>query len=123
AVAGRLTMRMRRAVVVALLAHIIVASPWLAMAQERRGDDRLAEALRLNREATALQSSGHFPEALALARRALKIQEYALGLEHLNVAATLDILAGLDRAHGQYAQAELLYQRSLTIAEKALGPE
>ena len=35
---------------------------------------------------------------------------------------SLNNLAGLYRAQGQYAQAELLYQRALSIHEKALGP-
>ena len=36
---------------------------------------------------------------------------------------SLNNLAGLYYAQGQYAKAEPLYQRALAIAEKALGPE
>jgi tetratricopeptide (TPR) repeat protein len=39
------------------------------------------------------------------------------------VAASLNNLAELYRAQGQYAQAEPLYKRSLAIVEKALGPD
>ena len=39
------------------------------------------------------------------------------------MAASLNNLAELYKAQGQYAVAEPLYKRSLTIAEKALGPE
>jgi tetratricopeptide (TPR) repeat protein len=39
------------------------------------------------------------------------------------VATSLNNLAELYRAQGQYAQAEPLYKRSLAITEKALGPD
>ena len=38
-------------------------------------------------------------------------------------AALLNNLAGLYQAQGRYPEAEPLYQRSLAITEKALGPE
>ena len=46
-----------------------------------------------------------------------------MGAEHRDVANSLNNLAELYRAQGNYAQAEPLYQRALTIWEKALGPE
>ncbi len=49
--------------------------------------------------------------------------EKALGPEHPDVAQSLNNLAELYRAQGNYAEAEPLYQRSLTIKEMALGPE
>ncbi len=39
------------------------------------------------------------------------------------MAASLNNLAGLYEAQSHYAEAEPLYQRSLAILEKALGPE
>ncbi|MFZ3327054.1 MAG: tetratricopeptide repeat protein [Methylocella sp.] len=39
------------------------------------------------------------------------------------MATSLNNLAALYDDQGQYAQAEPLYQRALTIGEKALGPE
>ena len=56
-------------------------------------------------------------------RRALAIAEKALGPEHPNVATSLNNLAELYRAQGQYAEAEPFYKRALAIWEKALGPE
>ncbi len=39
------------------------------------------------------------------------------------MAASLNNLASLHQAQGNYAEAEPLYRRSLAIREKALGPE
>ncbi len=39
------------------------------------------------------------------------------------MAFSLGNLAGLYQAQGRYAEAEPLFQRSLAIREKALGPE
>jgi tetratricopeptide (TPR) repeat protein len=39
------------------------------------------------------------------------------------VATSLNNLAEMYEAQGQYAQAEPLYKRSLAIREKALGPD
>ena len=39
------------------------------------------------------------------------------------MATSLNNLAMLYRAQGQYAEAEPLYKRSLAIREKALGPD
>jgi tetratricopeptide (TPR) repeat protein/CHAT domain-containing protein len=57
-----------------------------------------------------------------LYRRSLAIKEKALGRDHPGVATSLNNLALLLRAQGQYAPAEALYKRSLAIKEKALGP-
>src|SRR3989442_917170 len=97
--------------------------PSIALAQGSRADDELAEARRLNQEATAIRSSGKFSEAVPLVQRALAIQEKILGPEHPDVTASLDNLAGLYRDQGKYAEAEPLYRRALAIGEKALGPE
>ena len=39
------------------------------------------------------------------------------------MAASLNNLAGLYRALGNYAEAEPLYKRAMAIREKALGPD
>ncbi len=49
--------------------------------------------------------------------------EKALGPEHPDVATSLNNLALLYQAQGNYAEAEPLFRRSLAIYEKALGPE
>jgi len=46
-----------------------------------------------------------------------------LGPEHPDVAQSLNNLAELYRAQGQYTKAAPLYQRALAIWEKALGSE
>ena len=46
-----------------------------------------------------------------------------LGPDHPDVAKSLSGLALLYQAQGNYAEAEPLYRRSLTIYEKVLGPE
>jgi tetratricopeptide (TPR) repeat protein len=46
-----------------------------------------------------------------------------LGPDHADVAASLNTLALLYVAQGQYRQAEPLYLRAVATAEKALGPD
>ena len=46
-----------------------------------------------------------------------------MGLMTVRLATSLNNLALLYKAQGRYAEAEPLYQRSLAIREKALGPE
>ena len=53
----------------------------------------------------------------------MAIREKALGPEHPDTAASLNNLAALYYAMGDYAKAEPLYRRALAIYEKALGPE
>ena len=69
------------------------------------------------------RQGGRYAEAEPLAKRSLAIRERQLRPEHLDVAASLNLLASLYRDHGLYAQAEPLCQRSLAIREKRLGPE
>ncbi len=57
-----------------------------------------------------------------LYRRALAIQEKALGPDHPSVATTLNNLAALLDQQGKYGDSEPLQRRSLEILEKALGP-
>ncbi len=47
----------------------------------------------------------------------------SFGPQDVRVATSLNNLAGLYQAQGKYAEAEPLYKRSLSIKEKALGPE
>jgi tetratricopeptide (TPR) repeat protein len=55
--------------------------------------------------------------------RALAIREKALGAEHPSTGTSLNNLAVLLRAQGDYAGAKPLYERALAISEKALGAE
>jgi CHAT domain-containing protein/tetratricopeptide (TPR) repeat protein len=70
-----------------------------------------------------LYRAGRYAEAVPLAQEALAIREKALGPDHLDVALSLNNLAGLYDNQGRYAEAEPLYKRSLAIREKALGPD
>ncbi len=58
-----------------------------------------------------------------MAQEALKVAKESFGPDHPNLATSLNILAELYRAQGQYAAAEPLYQQALAIREKALGPD
>ena len=53
----------------------------------------------------------------------MSIYENALEPDHPDVAAALNNLAWLCELQGKYAEAELLYQRTLAIREKVLGPD
>jgi tetratricopeptide (TPR) repeat protein len=82
------------------------------------------EAGRLLHEtATYLHDRARYQEAEQLSQQALQIREQQFGLEHFEVASTLNILATTYRFQGKYPEAEALYQRALSIFEKQLGPE
>ena len=46
-----------------------------------------------------------------------------LGPDHPDVAISLNDLANLYQRQSRYADAEMLYKRSLAISERALGPD
>ncbi|MBA3240675.1 MAG: CHAT domain-containing protein, partial [Acidobacteria bacterium] len=60
---------------------------------------------------------------MPLAERVLAIREKELSAEHPDVAESLNNLALVYKAKGDYGRAEPLYQRTLAIDEKALGAE
>ena len=53
--------------------------------------------------------------------RALQIYEAVYGLDHSDVANTLNNLANLLRTMGDYAEAKPMYERALQIYETRLG--
>ena len=75
----------------------------------------------LNNLAGLLKAEGKYAEAEPLYRRALGIDEKALGSEHPYTALDLSNLALLLDAKGDYAGAVPLLRRALAIYEKALG--
>ena len=77
----------------------------------------------LNQEAMELLRAGKYDRAVRVAQKALQVAEQNVGLNHPDVAQSLNNLAELYRTQGDYARAEPLYKRSLSIFEKALGPE
>lgn len=86
-------------------------------AQDR--DALLVEAKQLNQQVEELYPQGRFVEATDLAKRALALREKLLGAFHPDVAESLNNLALLYQARGNYVGAESLFLRALTIREKA----
>jgi tetratricopeptide (TPR) repeat protein len=66
---------------------------------------------------------GHYPWALRLYTRALKIREATFGSDHPLVAMTLRSLAEIHWRSHDIAKAEALLMRSLKICETVLGKE
>ncbi len=77
----------------------------------------------LCKSAFYLKDRARYQEAELLYQQALRVQNQALGPEHLDAALSLNGLAILYEALGRYAEAEPLYQRALHIREQQLGPE
>jgi tetratricopeptide (TPR) repeat protein len=85
----------------------------------KRGDDPDV----LSWLGSALLNVGRYAEAEALYKRALEIDEKALGKDHPDTATSLNTLAVLYHHQGKYAEAEALYKRALEIREKAIGKD
>jgi tetratricopeptide (TPR) repeat protein len=82
------------------------------------------EAARLlNVAAKYLVERGRYSDAESLLQRSLAIRERALGSEHLDVAISVNNLAGFYEITGQYLKAEPLYKRAVLIRENVLGPD
>lgn len=81
------------------------------------------DGVTLNNLALSLTYAEDYTAAEPLYRRALAIQEKALGPDDPRVATCLNNLALLLHKRGDYEGAEPLYRRALAIDEKALGPD
>lgn len=68
-------------------------------------------------------NQGRYDEAESLYIQALKTRENVLGSEDIDVAVTLNNLAGLYTNRGQYAKAEPLLKRACIIFEKKRPPD
>ena len=66
---------------------------------------------------------GTYAEIEPLYKRALKINEEALGEDHPDVAISLNNLAELYYNQGRYKEAEPLYRHALKILKQTLGPD
>ncbi|OIQ99009.1 tetratricopeptide repeat protein [mine drainage metagenome] len=75
----------------------------------------------LNREGMALLQNGEYARGAEVTKSAIVIAEQEMGPDHPEVATSLNNLAAIYVHQGKYAQAVLLYKRSLTIYKKALG--
>ena len=77
----------------------------------------------LNEEGLMWLAAGQYATAQPCLENALALREKLLEPEHLDVASSLNNLAGLYRDQGHYRKAESLYVRALALREKLLGPE
>ncbi|WP_246356802.1 CHAT domain-containing tetratricopeptide repeat protein [Pyxidicoccus fallax] len=83
----------------------------------------LLEARSALAEAAKLQQAGRATDAIAWHERALAIQETTLGKDHPDLVPSLNNLARLNQAQGDYAKAGPLFERALTLLEAAHGGE
>jgi len=93
------------------------ALTWCERVEPLAGEDPLV----LNSIAFIYEKNTVYQKAELLYKRAVAMEEKALGPKHPDVATRLDNLAGMYRAQGKYAQAEQFYKRSLAIREESLG--
>ncbi len=77
----------------------------------------------LNQTAKYLIERGRYAEAEPLAKSALAVDERTLGIDHADVAHSLNNLANAYFYQGRYANAQPLHERALAIRERALGPK
>ena len=75
----------------------------------------------LNKETMDLYHAARDDQAIVVGQNALKVAEQNAGINHPDVANSLNNLAVLYKSQRDYAKAEPLYKRSLTIREKAFG--
>lgn len=76
----------------------------------------------LAREAWQDLLDGRYADALPKAQQALALREQLFGSEHLEVAASLNVLGEVYRAQGRLDDAERVHRRALTLRERHLGP-
>ena len=112
-----------------LLPHVltvaarVVDEPELGQERSANGVGIRHCAWLLDRAGTYLRAQGRYRDALPLTRRALNLDEEALGPDHPDVATHLGNLALIMRALGQPEAARPLAERASSIVEAALGPE
>ena len=75
----------------------------------------------LNDLAVVYDDQGKYGDAEPLYKRALAVDEKALGPNHPDVARDLINVAAMYDRQGKYGDAERLYKRALAIDEKAFG--
>ncbi len=85
--------------------------------------DAGSEWASLYQERAEYAVSGNYDQALIVAKRALDVAQTAVGPEHPDVAICLNNLAFIYLLKNQYALAEPLCNRAITIYEKALAQE
>lgn len=84
-------------------------------------ENHVCTAMALNNAASFHQAVGHYNQARALYKKALKIFESRPDPEDYLLAACLSNLGRLHCLQERHAQAESCYKRALAIAERLLG--
>ncbi len=98
------------------LAHV---ERFSTMTAEQRRE--LAEAVRADMQVRQLYRQRKHAEAIPLAMKAAEIRKEHLGEKHSDYATSLNNLAMMYRALGDYARAEPLYRQALEIRKEVLG--
>ena len=75
---------------------------------------------QMNQQVVALYHKGQYREAIDMAERVRDLSRQALGEDHPSYATSLNNLAGLYRAMGNYSAAEPLYRKASQKIGKAL---
>jgi len=100
----------------------------LCIVSAAQGGDQIAtvpleEAAALLDRAAALYGERRYSEAERLARQSVSIVRKTLGPDHPDLASSLNNLAILMKAQGDFDAAKQLYEQSLAIRRKALGSD
>ncbi|WP_146066470.1 tetratricopeptide repeat protein, partial [Candidatus Venteria ishoeyi] len=102
-------------ILIFLLLH--TANPLLAQDNKQ---ELLQQAQSLNQQMVKAYQQGKYKKAITAGKQALKIHQQVLG-EHPDTATSLNNLAELYQAMGDYARAEPLYKQAYEIWKTALG--
>jgi CHAT domain-containing protein/Tfp pilus assembly protein PilF len=86
-------------------------------------DRTLYDARLQYSEAFRLYPTGAYDKAQLLAEHVLDLREKAVGTEHPEIAAALNLLGVICTARSDYNRGELFLQRALAINEKAFGSD
>ncbi len=85
-------------------------------------DQPLVQARLMDTIGSVYRKLGFYEPATRLLQEALEIRRDLLGEEHVDVAASLNNLAGLYWSQGDFDRVEPLFREALTIRERILGP-
>src|SRR5271165_4897692 len=100
---------------------LLVLFLWILAGRASLADDKDPNAL--NQQVTQLIAQGKYQEAIPIAERAVEVAKRLHGLEHPDMATSLNNLAVLYDTVHEYAKAEPLLQEALRIRQKVLGSE
>jgi tetratricopeptide (TPR) repeat protein len=107
-------------IVITLLITVIIA---FYFAFPRAGQAEVETADSLSQKVMTLYHAGKYQAAFPIAKKVLRIREKTQGPDHYDVAVSLQTLAGLYEAVGDFSKAQSFDKRALKILEKDLEPE